>query len=109
MVWLHFLAPLEVTGFVPGAEMDRENPGQHLHCCSYAAAPGMLQRTDTPFKADRSQSDMPFLSTSCSPSLTVPGGFVRSDSDRINGLLFSAVCKTVKGNNKVRTEEYREG
>lgn len=52
---------------------------------------------------------MLFLSTSCSPSLTVPDGFVRSDSDRINGLLFSAVCKTVKENSNVRTEEYREG
>lgn len=33
MVWPHFLAPLEVTGFVPGAATDKENPGgQHLHC-----------------------------------------------------------------------------
>lgn len=51
---------------------------------------------------------MSFLSPSCSPSLTGPGEFVRSDGDRINGLLFSAVCKTVKENSKVRTEEYRE-
>lgn len=46
---------------------------------------------------------MPIWRPNCFPPLAIPGGFVKSDSARINSLLFSAVWKTVKENSKART------